>query len=312
MDLNTTTILHFAPEKAALSLVGLVVVPLVSIIVYYIASKRVQEAQNTKSKAHLFYRMISGILIAQFIGHTYWYTTGPFWFIALFVALGYVALDVAESVARIWNKNPNYIPLDEIIEDIDLDKKSNKSNDMVVASDLASPQFAEDTFDVEDSVKDLVKRRWMLGALFFCLIVISCADGFHLVVTSISPPLLASYYVHGACLSVAVFSAMIHAKVHTARRGCGWWTLFTALWAVIYFCSALFVILGLPPQYIIVETLNHPAFVALYGFASGTLLKIQVYFHFMKSFTSDKRDLRVGILVFVVATALSMATSIYL
>jgi NADH:ubiquinone oxidoreductase subunit 6 (subunit J) len=309
--LNTTVIVHFAPEKVALSLVGLVLSPVISTAVYWIALKRIQESQDTKSKAHLFYRMVSGILLAQFIGHTYWYVA-PFWFIALFVALGYVMLDVAESIGRLWNTNPHYLPSDLIIEDIGLDKKTNVSNNMVVASDLTSNDFAEETFDILDSVKDMTKRRWMLGVLFFCLIVISCADGFHLTVTPISAPLLASYYVHGACLSLAVFSAMIHAHIHTSRRRRTWWFLLTLLWSVIYFCSALFVIIGQPPQHLVADILNHPAFVALYGFAAGTLLKIQFYFHFMKSLTADKRDLKWGILVFVMSCAIAMATSIYL
>lgn len=310
--MNTTTIIHFAPEKAALSLVGLVVSPIVSGCVYWFAIHRLKESQDTKSKAHLFYRTISGILLAQFIGHTYWYAA-PFWFIAIFVALGFVLLDIAESIGRLWNTNPKYLPLEYIIEDIGLDKKTVTSNPIVVVDDLTSPEFPEDTFTIQDSVKDMTKRRWMLGILFFCLAVISCADGFHLSTTPISAPLLISYYAHGVCLSVAVYGAMVHAHIHTTSKyRCGWWTLFTLLWSSIYFCSALFVILEMPPQYVIFEVLHHPAFIALYGFASGTLLKIQFYFHFMKSVTADKKDLWWGIVVMAASTTIAMTTSIYL
>jgi hypothetical protein len=308
---TTTSIIHFVPEKAALSLVGLVLSPLLSILIYWIALHRLKESEDTKSRAHLFYRMISGILLAQFIGHTYWYAA-PFWFIALFVALGFVMLDVGESIGRLWNTNSKYLPSENIVEDIGLNKKTNISNTVVVISDLTSNDFADDTFDIQDNVKDMTKRRWMLGVFFFCLIIISCSDGFHLSVTPISAALLVSYYVHGICLSVAVFSAMIHAHVHTSPRRCVWWILLTCAWSCIYFCSALFVIIELPPQYLVFETIHHPAFVAIYGFASGILLKIQFYFHFMKSVSTDKRELGWGILVFVAAVAIAMATSVFL
>jgi hypothetical protein len=219
---------------------------------------------------------------------------------------------VGESIGRLWNTNSKYLPSENIVEDIGLNKKTNISNTVVVISDLTSNDFADDTFDIQDNVKDMTKRRWMLGVFFFCLIIISCADGFHLSVTPISAALLVSYYVHGACLSVAVFSAMIHAHIHTSPRRCVWWALFTFAWSSIYFCSALFVIIELPPQYVVFETIQHPAFVAIYGFASGILLKIQFYFHFMKSVSADKRELGWGILVFVASIAVAMATSVFL
>lgn len=311
MNLNTTVIVHFAPEKAALSLVGLVVSPLISALLYWLALRRLPEDEDIKSRAHLFYRMISGILLAQFIGHTYWYAA-PFWFIAIFVAVGYVMLDVAESIGRLWNTNSRYIPSENITEDIGLNKKTNIKNTIRVVEDLTSNDFAEETFVIQDNVKDMTKRRWMLGVFFFCLTVISFADGFHLCITPISAPLLASYYIHGGCLSVAVFSAMIHAHVHTSEYRVVWWILLTLFWSVIYFCSALFVILDIPPQYMVYEILHHPAFVATYGFASGTLLKIQFYFHFMKSQSNDRRELWWGMGVFFLATTIAMATSIYL
>lgn len=314
--MNTTVIYHFAPEKAALSLVGLVLSPLISTLVYWIARRRMKEVESTKSRAHMFYRMMSGILLAQFIGHTYWYVA-PFWFIAQFVALGYVLLDMGESWGRLWNRNEHYIPPSDgapLVEDIGLDKRSNISHTIILEDDITSPQYAENTFIIQDSVKDMTKRKWMLAVLLFCLVIISCADGFHLAITPMSPGLLVSYYIHGACLSVAVYGAMIHAHFHYHERSRDWiwWVLLSFLWSAVYFSSALFVVLGLPPQYLILEILNHPAFIAMYGIASGFLLKTQHYFHGMKLETTDRKELWWGILVFVLSTAIAMATSVYL
>jgi len=311
-NLNVTVIYHVAPEKAALSLVGLVLSPLVSGFLYYLARRRLKEDDTSKSRAHLFYRMISGILLAQFLGHTYWYT--PFWFIALFVSIGYFVMDAGESIGRLWNKNPNYVgPTDYAApQDIGLNKKTNVRAEIIVADDLTSPDFARDAFDIEDNVKDLTKRQWILAVLLCCLFVISCVDGFHLAVTPSSIPLIVSYYIHGICLSVAVYSAMIHAQYHTeATRRWFWWCTLTIIWSIIYFCSALFVLLPIPP-YFILEVLSHQSFIAVYGFASGVLLKLQHYFHGMHVETRDKSELWWGIAVFFSSITIAMLTSIYL
>jgi hypothetical protein len=137
-------------------------------------------------------------------------------------------------------------------------------------------------------------------------------DGFHLAVTPSSIPLIVSYYIHGICLSVAVYSAMIHAQYHTeATRRWFWWCMLTIIWSIIYFCSALFVLLPIPP-YFILEVLSHQSFIAVYGFASGVLLKLQHYFHGMHVETRDKSELWWGIAVFFSSITIAMLTSIYL
>jgi hypothetical protein len=311
-NLTITQIYHVAPEKAALSLVGLLVSPIISCILYYLARRRLQKDDTSKSKAHLFYRMISGILIAQFLGHTYWYT--PFWYLGLFVATGYFVMDAAESIGRLWNKNPNYVGRPDYAapEDIGLDKKTNTRKSIVVADDLTDPNFSHNVFLIEDNNKDLTKRQYILSVLLLCLFVICCVDGFHLAVTPSSIPLIVSYYIHGICLSVAVYSAMIHAQYHTeATRRWMWWCLLTFFWSVILFCSAFVVLLPIPSD-LLVAILNHQAFIAVYGFASGILLKLQHYFHGMHVETADKAELWWGIAVFFLSMGIAMATSIYL
>jgi hypothetical protein len=314
MNATITQIYHMDSEKAILSLVGLVLSPLLSCILYYLARKRLnlKKDETSKSKAHLFYRMVSGILLAQFLGHTYWYA--PFWFIGMFVCIGYFFMDASESIGRLWNKNDNYIgPTDySAPQDIGLNKKTHVRDNIIVADDLTSSEFAHEVFLVEDDVKDLKKRQWILFVLLLCLFIISCVDGFHLAVTPSSILLIVSYYVHGACLSVAVYSTMIHAQYHTeATRRWFWWCMITLLWSLIFFCSAIFVLLPIP-SVLILDILNHKAFVAIYGFASGILLKLQHYFHGIHVETRDKNELWLGIGVFFAAVTIAMLTSIYL
>lgn len=311
----TLTIIPLAAEKAALSVVGLVISPIVSIIVYYIAQRALQvhEGETSKSKAHLFYRMMSGLLLAQFVGHTYWYSA-PFWFIAMFVAAGYVAMDVGETIGRAWNKNPhNYGPPDHAArDDIGLNRKTNTIHHVHYVDDITSPDLPQDIQQIEDSVKDVTKRLWILGVLIWCLAVICWADGLNLAAAPVTLPILVSYYVHGIALSLVVYSAMIHAKFHNEEhRRWAWWALVSLIWSVIYFGSALLVVIDMPP-YIVLQIAYHPAFIAFYGFASGVLLKVQHYFHTMKSEALDRREMWLGILVLITAAAVGMATSIYL
>jgi hypothetical protein len=311
----TVTVIHLPAEKAALSVVGLVLAPILSVVVYHIAQRalHVREGETSKSKAHLFYRMMSGLLVAQFIGHTYWYSA-PFWFIAMFVAVGYVAMDVGESVGRAWNKNPhNYGPPDHAArDDIGLNRRTNKVHHVMVVDDITSADLPQDIQDTEDSVKDMTKRTWMLFMLVWCLSIICCADGFHLAVAPVTVAILVSYYVHGVGLSLVVYGAMIHAKFHNEEvRPWLWWSALTLLWSIMYFLSALLVVIGVP-QAVLLQVSYHPAFIAAYGFASGMLLKIQHYFHAMKGEANDRREMWLGIVVLVMATAVGMATSVYL
>lgn len=311
----TLTVVHLPAEKAALSVVGLVLSPILSIIVYNIARRNLQvkDGETSKSKAHLFYRMMSGLLVAQFIGHTYWYSA-PFWFIAMFVAGGYVAMDVGETIGRAWNKNPyNYGPPDHAArDDIGLNKRTNETHHVLVVDDITSPDLPQDIQDSEDSVKDVTKRNWVLGVLIWCLAVICWADGLHLAAAPVSVPILVSYYVHGVALSLVVYGAMIHAKFHNEeRRRWAWWGVVSAIWSVVYFTSALLVVIGIP-QDVVLQIAYHQAFIAFYGFASGVLLKVQHYFHAMKGEASDRREMWLGIVVLVVSTAVGMATSVYL
>lgn len=311
----TLTVTHLAGEKVALSVVGLVLSPILSVVIYHIAQRAliVREGETSKSKAHLFYRMMSGILIAQIVGHTYWYSA-PYWFMAMFVAAGYFLMDAGESIGRMWNTNPDYNgPPDHAArDDIGLNRRNNVEHTIIVADDLTAPDFSHTVFVVQDNVKDITKRAWMLLVLVWCLAIICWADGFHLAAQNITIPILVSYYVHGVCLSVVVYSAMIHAKFHNEEhRRWLWWTVGTLCWSVIYFGSAFLVVIGIP-QPILLQVSYHPAFIAFYGLASGVLLKVQHYFHAMKSEASDKREMWRGIVVFGLSIAVGMATSIYL
>ena len=56
-------------RPALLAMGPMLVSPLLSGIVYVAARRRLQEGQDSTSRAHLFYRLISYSLLGQFLGH---------------------------------------------------------------------------------------------------------------------------------------------------------------------------------------------------------------------------------------------------
>ena len=68
--MNATQLIYSEGEQAALSIAGLVLCPLLSIPAYIVSRWRSEQpSKSLKSRAYLFYMVISGVLIGQFIGH---------------------------------------------------------------------------------------------------------------------------------------------------------------------------------------------------------------------------------------------------
>ena len=71
---NTTGIVGIASyatwEMAVLPLVGGLVSPLLSWFIYRLSRQRLKRKETLKSSAHVFYRILSGVLLSQFLCHT--------------------------------------------------------------------------------------------------------------------------------------------------------------------------------------------------------------------------------------------------
>lgn len=313
--MNGTTALYTPAQLAVLPLAGALMSPLLSWFFYWAARRRHQAGDTLKSRAYLFYRMLSGILLGQFIGHTIWTHS---YALVIFVALGYFLFDGAEGVARIWNTNTNWVgPADyDAPDDVGLNRQTMEVESIVVSDDLSGRAFQDDQFTAQADYKDTRKRQWMLVSIIVLFIIISTMDGIQLV--ALAPPtaaIITCYYINAAALSVAVYGAMIHAKFHVTeedRPRLAWWVGVTVGWCVVFtLCSSLMALVGLQLSEAR-AMIQSEALIAFYGASSGALLKVQQYFHTMKMSTIDRRDTWLGIGVFGVALAQSMVTSIYL
>lgn len=318
MNLNGTAPIYSSAEQALLSLPGLVVCPLVSVGVYLISRKRTVQTDTIRSKAYLFYRVISGVLLGQFIGHTVWPDT--YWML-LFVAAGYFLLDTAEVIGRIWHENPNLIGSADytVQEDVDLNDQTGEVGSVAVSNDLTGPEFQQAVFAKQDLNKNERKRQWMLLCLFILFTVVCFVNGLYLIYrlpqsTQEKVQIIICYYCNALSMSAAIYGAMMHSKIHRIegkRQRLLWWTGLTMLWSVIFFSPSIMVLAHVPWSFVN-KVVHNRVLLALYGVASGAVLKMQSYFHLMKQHEVNRRELVAGILVFFVALGQSMTTSIWL
>jgi hypothetical protein len=308
-------------QMAMLPLLGGLVCPAILCATYLYARRRMRLKETLKSRAYLFYRVLSGVLLGQFLTHTY-VGVDDLKFMLVFVMIGYVVImDFGESVGRIWNTNTSYVgPLDDRVSDeIGLDRTRMEQHSVIAAANISGDSFAETIWTAQDVTKDATKRRWMLGILLGMFGVVSIMDGLLLVLRNPQnegavAAIVVCYYVNGVAMSVAVYGAMLHAKIHLmeerrARRF--WWVLVGGVWCVCVFCSAIPVLARVPLE--LVRTMvNHKAFVFAYGLAGGCILKLQQYYYNKKMEHIDKRDTAWGMLVFALAAAQSAVTGYFL
>ena len=328
-------------QAAILPLMGGIVCPLMSWLVYRVSRRRLKRKETLKSSAHVFYRSLSGVLLAQFLCHTFVpsapapsgsgggngtpFTALDIKYMFYFILLGYFIFEIFESIARIWNTNVHYIaPLDDHSplgqDEIGLNKETMEEQTVVVASNVSSNDFSNTVWLLQDAAKDKTKRQWLLATLLITFCIISVMDGMLLIYRNPQDTLqtigiLVSYFVNGICMSFAIFGGMIHAKFHVVeeqRPRVAWWSFVTAVWSIALICSSIPLLSGAVTLQLAQEIVNNRVLLAFYGFAAGMVLKLQQYYHLQKVNNIDRRQTIVGLLVFFIALAQGVATSLWL
>lgn len=308
---------------SVLALAPFLLSPLISLATYAIARRRLQEGQDSSSRAHLFYRIISYMLLGQFLGHIVWNGTLV---MRLLTPAGYFVLDTLFAVGRVWHTNPNLMgqaPL-ATSEDILMNRERGEDHSVLVSSNVSALAFQQVGFAVLDWQKDLRTRRWILGILFGLFLVISLIDGLELVVvasagadatTENMVALILSYYAHVASLSFALYGAMYHARIQRIEKA-RWrmliWAGLTLASVLTIGTSSIMLLSGTLSRAQAQALLTHPALIAFYGLAAGFLLRVQQYFHAVKMESIDRWDTFAGVVVALVTIAECMATSVYL
>lgn len=314
---------------AALVVLGVVLVPFISAIVLWYAHKRSNHRETTRSRAYLFYRALSGVLLGQFLCHT-WVPValGNLDVRLLFICtlVGYLCMDAAEALLRIWQDNRNYVALVDdtpaSLEDATLNKTQMAESEVVVLSNLSSADFAAQSWTLQDKRSEEHKRQWMLAALIFTLSIMATTDGLLLIAlapTADQDVLLICWYIHAVAMSMAVFGGMVHAKFHliaTRReRWFWWWLVAGAWWSIVVLVLAV----GLPQWTSMAATMAnaiiaHPAFLVIYGVAAGLVLKLQQYYYNRRldPKTTTKRDIGLGLLVFWLSAGQAAVTGFWL
>lgn len=260
------------------------------------------------------------MLLGQFLGHMQWTSN---WLMKLLTAVGYLVMDACFSVATIWNTNPFIIDSDlgVVNDDIALNRASGEDHSTMVTTNASSPSFQQSVFGMQDHQKQLRKRRWILGTVIVLMGCISVIDGLEMLLVSQVEELFvlySCYFAHIASLSLAAYSAMIHARLHrieTKSWRWFWWIVVTAVTMVAVGTSSIIILVFEGNGNAVsgaTYLLSHPAVISFYGVAAGVLLRIHIYFHSVKSEGLSKRDTLWGLVIGLIVLAETMATSVYL
>jgi len=305
--MNGTEFLYSPGEQAVISLTGLVFCPIVCVLVYIISITRlrVKENETVASKAHLFYRMTSGIIIGQVLNFTVWSVQ----LVPLFVCVGYYILEIYEA----------FQPNEPIDEDVALNKNTMEDNTVSFFDDVTSAEYRQGQVTIK--LLNIAKRRrlFMLFVVMFAFTLICISNGFHLASGQFAynkAATIACYVVNTLSLTVVLCSCMIHARFHVReeyRKRVLWWTVISLLWSVvIVFCgSAIIVLVGIQAS-LATDIIQSNAFTGIFAASSGLLLRAHEYFHHnTKSKGLDKQDVALGLIVFAVALAQSTIVGIY-
>ena len=310
--------------KGVLPLPGALLCPLISLLIYRYVRRRLEGGEGLKSRAYLFYRMMCGIFLGQFVCHTFFkgtvYATLKAEIMAAFVIIGFVLIEAAEALARVCGPNKYRAgPRDEDVEgDILVNGDTMEEAPYVEVTALASHETGHKLQAVTDNRYDKRKRRWILLMVFGVFVFVAVVDGLFLVYRNPQDEgtvigIVVSFYINKMAQTVALCGTMVHAKIHVIggkRTRIFWWSLITLAWALTVLLSTV-PVLNDTAWGSVRDAVENPALAAFFSMAAGAVLWAACYFRQQKLRKIDVRDTVVGIMVFSLAAGQSAVTAIF-
>lgn len=321
--MNSTTLLYTPVEQAFLTFPGLVVSPLLSLFIYRYARRRLDEMSTSKSRAHIFYRLMSGIFLGQFLCHTFFkatiYSVLGAEIMACFVLIGYIIVEATENLARvcyIYNSDLTDAPDYKVPDDYALNKTSMTQNTYIEATDVSNTDFSDTVFRQFDAFHLGRKKLAIMVLLFICFAMVCFADGMFLIqrFDNDSAVIISCFYINTLAMSLGVYGAMIHAKLHNVEntwKRRGWWTLCTAIWSVMLFSCSI-PVLARMQQSAAIAVVANPAMASFYAVAAGGILWLHQYFRSIKLESTDRTETCIGLVALVAAGAQSAVTGVFI
>lgn len=308
------------PEKVALSLMGGLLVPLMGWFVFVVARRRLRQSDSLTRRGYLFYQTLAGVLLGQFMCHTWRGLGVDATYMFVFALLGCLVLHSAEQIGRLWNTNVNYHgPLRDDCDNDDyaLERTHLEEQTMMVVNNVGSHQFASTMWRALDYSKQMVKRNWMMWLVVVVFSLIAVMDGLLLVCrnpqgeTQVMLTVLA-FYLNGCAMTVSVFGATLHSKWHvTEEHRAAWWTALTLAWAAILVASVVPVLANVSVETAL-SIISHRAFLAFYGLAAGAVLGLKEYYHRRNMSDIDRSEALWGEVVFWLAAGQAAVTAFWL
>jgi hypothetical protein len=318
--MTTTYQVYGTASLVLLPLMGAVCVPVLSFLSYRWVKRHMTQQDTTNSRGYYFYRALSGVLLGQLLGHMFVVplTNMDAVFAYAFVLVGYILLEMLDGIGRMWNTNDNYTGVhdDAVQEDLMLDKDHVEEKEVVHISNVTSAEFAESQWAMEDWAKDNRKRHWLLAALMTVFGITVTIQGMLVVYRGgwNNVAVIFCYYVNGIMLSIGVFAAMTHSKIHldeNRRKARFWWCLLTFIWAALAILSSVPTLANISITSASI-VLQNRVFLCFVGVTSGVMLRLQFYYHSRRLIDATWQSTLLGLLVLTVTATASFVTGFWL
>ena len=312
-------------QKGILPLAGALIVPTLSYLIYRYSRKRLQVHEGSRSRSHLFYRIMTGMLLGQFLCHSFFkstiYSDVGADFMAALVLLGWLTVECFWSLGRVCGPNKNVASPDmctnEQDEDMLLDKEQVVQHDYVELTGLNKTTSAKRLMSIYQASRDERRRMYVLMLVFVVYICICIVDGFYLVYRNPEDEAqqatqIACFFLNKVGQTIIILGALSHARLHTfdqKRKRIAWWFGLSFLWATAVTLSTLPVLVNMDADKA-TDLVSNNVLCAFYSLSAGMLLWLVGYFRSLNPKDIDKKDTIKSLVVLILAASVSAVTGV--
>jgi zinc transporter ZupT len=304
-----------------------VIIPcgLILLLAYKHGRARLRGKETIDSRIINVYSAVAGGMLGIFFFHTLpnstiQVLTSNYSIMSVFIFLGFFTMLCIQKCARVTNENEYYTSPTPAAQEIRhvIDAETVTQNDYYEASELDTPAFSVDMWELTDETKE-IKRRKTVGFVFFLVLVFeSILEGFFLVynadiVLGGIPVLILMFYINRLIQTFILAIVMIHGMYHVngEKIRSNMFFMMSLVWLTTCGISTVPVLIDME-KYTALLVLSNPWTSFIYATAGGILFWIALYFVWIDRKYTNKRDTIIRLILFAAVAMLTFMTGFFI